>query len=36
MVVFSIFNMKGYKDNNGLEIRENKNGDVNIPDLAQV
>ena len=28
--------MKKYKDSNGLEIRESKNGDVTIPDLSSV
>lgn len=30
--LFDLFNPKGYRD--GLEIRENKNGDVQIPELS--
>ncbi|KAM3132281.1 hypothetical protein pb186bvf_015611 [Paramecium bursaria] len=32
--IYDLFNVKGMKD--GLDIRENKNGDVNIPELSQI
>ena len=31
--IFDLFSNKGFKDMNGLEIRETKNGDVQIPEL---
>lgn len=32
--IFDLFNVRGQKD--GLDIRENKNGDVQIPELSQI